>query len=104
MGALVPPVLAAAVIYAAWHAGAVWGLLAVTGCLGSYLVSLALLPQRRCRWCKGSKVREDTRFWRGAIGTCWLCGGSGKRIRWGVILLMRGTYKAIKAGEHGRNF
>jgi hypothetical protein len=70
----------------------------------AYVVSLKVMPQKRCRWCKGSKVREDRQFWRGAIGTCWVCGGSGKRIRWGVILIMRGTYKAIKAGEHGRNF
>lgn len=71
---------------------------------GAYGYSLWRRPYRRCWWCKGAKVSEDTTAWRGTLGVCWVCHGSGKRIRWGVILLMRGTYHAIKSGQHGRNF
>jgi hypothetical protein len=101
---LAPPVIVAVIIVAAWHAGAVWGLLAGAGCAGAYAASLKLLPLRRCWWCKGSKLREDSRFWRGSVGSCWVCRGSGKRTRLGVRLFMRSTHRAIRAGQHGRNY
>lgn len=80
-----------------------WVLIAVIVTV-AYWVSLKILPEKRCRWCKGSKVREDRTFWRGTVGRCWVCKGGGKRIRWGVVLFDRKNYHAIKNGEHGRNF
>jgi hypothetical protein len=101
---LAPPVIAAIVIYAGWHTGPLQGLLVSAACLAAYLISLKMLPKRRCVWCKGKKEREDSWFWAGTLGRCWVCKGTGRRTRWGVMLLMRGTYRDIKAGRRGVNY
>jgi hypothetical protein len=68
-----------------------------------YGVSLKYSPLRACWHCKGSK-RHHSSLFRGARGRCWFCKGTGEKPRFGVRLFMRKTYRAIKAGQHGRNF
>jgi hypothetical protein len=70
----------------------------------AYGFSLWRHPYRPCWRCHGSKGHEDTTAWTGTFGRCRICGGSGRRIRWGVVLFRRGTYRAIKAGKKGRNY
>ena len=69
----------------------------------AYGYSLWRHPYRACWRCHGSKSHVG-QAWRGAFGNCWACEGSGLRIRWGVRLFMPGTARAIRAGQHGRNY
>lgn len=71
--------------------------------LGLYWFSVWRHPYRPCKACKGKKSHQDVN-WKGAFGKCWACNGSGSRVRWGVRVLTPGAYRAIKAGEKGKNY
>jgi hypothetical protein len=60
-------------------------------------------PMRPCWACKGSRSHRDG-IWKGAFGNCLACKGRGIRIRWGVRLFTPATAKAIRNGQHGRNY
>lgn len=76
----------------------------IAAAIAVYGWSLRRRPMRDCWRCHGSKSNEDTTLWKGAWGSCLACGGTGRRIRWGVVLFMRETYRNIKAGGHGRYY
>jgi hypothetical protein len=68
-----------------------------------YWISLKLNPLWPCFRCKGAK-RHYSKLFPGARRRCRACGGTGEKPRLGVRLFMRGTYQAIKNGQHGRNY
>lgn len=99
------PLLAVAAVFitvAAWHAGVLWGVLVVAGMGGWYRWSIGRYPLRGC-WRCGRGYKSDP-VASGAFGRCWVCKGTGRRVRWGVVAFRHGTYQAIKSGKHGRNY
>jgi hypothetical protein len=50
-------------------------------------------PFAACRWCRGRgrNAGSNGRRW----GTCWACGGSGKR----QVLGSRALHRAVRAGK-----
>jgi hypothetical protein len=78
-----------------------WPGVVVAG-IAVYALSLWWAPYRPCRTCSGSKGHGDI-FGNRAYGRCWSCKGTGSHPRWGVRLFRRGTYRAIRSGEKGRN-
>ena len=78
-------------------------LLAAPIVIAGYVYSLRRRSKQDCRVCHG-RGRSHSGTFRGAYGNCWACHGRGYHIRWGVLLFMRNRAKAIKSGQHGRNF
>jgi len=52
-----------------------------------WVVSLAVNPWKRCPACRGSGRHglSARRSW----GDCWLCGGAGRRYRFGARMVRR---------------
>ena len=69
---------------------------------GYYWYSVWRHPYRPCRRCGGSEKHRDTQ-WKGAFGRCGHCQ-DGRRVRWGTRILTPGAYRAIRAGQKGRNY
>jgi DnaJ-class molecular chaperone len=78
-------------------------ILVIIGLAAAYGISLRLSPTWPCGRCQGKGARQD--FLRPkAAGRCRHCGGTGRKPRLGVRLLMPGTYKQMNSGNHGRHY
>lgn len=53
-----------------------------------YMFSCFFWYKRKCWWCAGKRENNDGR---GNIRdySCWLCGGDGRRPRWGARIMGR---------------
>lgn len=55
-----------------------------------YLGHCAWRPWRECRKCKGRPRNYDSKGWRTFNDSCLWCSSSGRKRRWGSLLLGRG--------------
>lgn len=78
---------------AALVAGANWGwpvdvmsFTALAAFVAMYFLRCAQDPYTPCWWCRGKSRRFNSE---GNFHFCWVCGGSGKRDRFGAVVMGR---------------
>jgi hypothetical protein len=87
--------LGCAVVVAVYGSSHEWLLdLIVGGAVGTFLLIYLLRcwqdPHTPCWWCKGKSRRMNSE---GHFHFCWVCHGSGKRDRFGAIVMGRADRK-----------